>query len=55
MTSYCTSYLQALPKKKISNFCKKCPDYADHLCDLVNDGAGAIARFEECDLLQEVF
>ena len=53
MPIFCPSYIDSLDKRAISQFCKKCGDYQDGLCDLINDGAGAIDRFCECDVLQE--
>ena len=55
MPYFYRDYLDHLDKKKINKYCKNCGESKNGLCDLVCEGCGAITRFCDCDILQEVF
>lgn len=55
MAYFYHDYLDHLDKSKINKYCKNCHENKDALCELMGDRCGAITRFCECDVLQEVF
>ena len=49
LNQYYQSYIDDLPLSQMRRYCKKCPEYQE--CR----GDDILSRFEDCDILQEVF
>lgn len=51
-TTFYQEYLNSLPKTRINQYCRRCPEYTE-FCDVAR--APVQDRFCECEELQEMF